>query len=354
MSIPRNTGDAVATLERWGSFRTFAEVPRGAVFYVVDRRVARLFPDVDALTKSAPRLLLTAGESAKTILTLGKILAAATFLPRGSHLVAVGGGTVGDVATVAAHLVKRGVHLVQVPTTLLAAVDSSLGGKGAIDLEASGRHYKNAAGVFHYAQETWIDEAFFTTLKPAQIREGLTEAWKMIVCLDAKLFDRYATRPKSLVETVRDARRLKSEICARDPYETKGVREVLNFGHTIGHVVESLSRFRVAHGDAVGLGIRAALDIGRLTSVTPEAVAERVESALTTRVGILTRKKLGDEMRRHRADDLFALLLADKKNRALGEIRMVLLERPGKTRLVTVPRAVFARAIPHWQAGTKP
>jgi 3-dehydroquinate synthase len=276
--------------------------------------------------------LVAAGEALKSMRALERLAPKLSSLPRGGTLVAVGGGTVGDLATVAAHLVKRGLELVQVPTTLLAAVDSSVGGKGALNVGG----VKNALGVFHYPARTLLCPEFFGTLSGAQRREGAAEALKMAVCLDAATWKRWAGRAPPTLEWVKTARRMKERVCASDPYERSGRRSLLNFGHTFGHVIESASGFRVRHGEAVALGMLCALDIGRALGVTPGALAEEVEAVLAVHTGA-TRPRLAQVLDGITPRQVEAWLGADKKSRG-GALRMVLLVRPGVARLVEVPR----------------
>ncbi|WP_141619024.1 3-dehydroquinate synthase family protein [Myxococcus sp. AB036A] len=343
--------------DRWGTFARLAKnLPEGSVA-VVDRTVAKLHPTlIPTLEARSPRAIiqLTGGESAKTFTALEKVLANGLALPRSGTLVAVGGGTIGDVSTVAAHVLKRGVRLVQVPTTLLAAVDSSVGGKGAVDMTVRGRVVKNPAGVFHYADEGWVCPEFFDTLSDAQRREGALEAWKMVVSLDAPLFRRYVRKPPALEKLVKDARALKERICAQDPYEHTGLRRVLNFGHTFGHVLESVSRFKLSHGDGVGLGMLLALDVGRHLGVTPEPVATEVEAALANGPGVQGRERAAALLRRAPMKDVRALLTADKKAGAKGELRMVLLTAIGATEVRDVDESSWRALWPAWAKGERP
>jgi 3-dehydroquinate synthase len=246
------------------------------------------------------------------------------------------------------------VRLVQVPTTLLAAVDSSLGGKGAVDLILRGRVVKNPVGVFHYADEAWICPEIFTTLSDAQRREGAIEAWKMAVCLDGPLFRRYARKAPALDKLVKDARRLKEGVCSQDPYEQTGLRRVLNFGHSFGHVLESLSRFKLSHGDAVGLGMLCALDVGRAMGVTPASVAEEVEQALHRGPGVLGRDRIAALVRRAPLGDVVELLAADKKAGKSGELRMVLLTGIGAFEVREVSEPTWRSLWPAWKQGLRP
>ncbi|MDC0706998.1 3-dehydroquinate synthase [Stigmatella sp. ncwal1] len=354
---PLPPGSYRPATDRWGSFsKLAARLPEGSLA-VVDRTVARLHPGlVPALEARRPRAIvqITGGERAKNFASLEKVLTGGLALPRSGTLVVIGGGTLGDVATVAAHLLKRGVRLVQVPTTLLAAVDSSLGGKGAVDLLARGRVVKNPVGVFHYADEAWICPEFFASLSDAQHREGAIEAWKMVACLDARLFRKYTRQPPPLDRLVKDARRLKESICAQDPYEQSGLRRVLNFGHSFGHVLESLSRFKLSHGDAVGLGMRCALDVGRRLGVTPEPVALQVEQALEQGPGVLGRDRIAALVQRASLKDVVTLLAADKKAGKSGELRMVLLTGIGAFDIRDVSEAEWRQLWPAWKKGIRP
>lgn len=343
--------------DHWGSFEKLSKrLPEGSVA-VVDRTVTRFHPGlIPALEARNPRAIIqiTGGERAKNFASLETVLAGGLSLPRSGTLLAVGGGTIGDVVTVAAHLLKRGVRLVQVPTTLLAAVDSSLGGKGAVDLTLRGRVVKNPAGVFHYADEAWICPEIFTSLSQAQHREGAIEAWKMVACLDGPLFRRYVRKAPTLEKLIKDARRLKESVCSQDPYEQTGLRRVLNFGHSFGHVLESLSRFKLSHGDAVGLGMFCALDVGRAMDVTPDKVATQVEEALRLGPGVLGRDRIAALLRRAPLNDVVELLAADKKAGKAGELRMVLLTGIGAFEVRDVSEATWRNLWPAWKQGLRP
>ncbi len=341
----------------WGTFESVVGRLPHPVAVLIDRRVERLHPKIARLLKRAApehRITLVAGEKAKTVGVLEKLLTAMHALPRSGALVCIGGGTLGDLATVGAHLHKRGIRLIQVPTTLLAAVDSSLGGKGALSAGA-GRHLvKNAMGVFHYAEETWLCPELFETLSEKQLREGRVEAWKMVATLDAGLWTSYRQKAPSLQKLVTDARGLKSRVCESDPYETTGVRQVLNFGHTFGHVLESVSGFRLSHGDAVGLGMLCALDVGRALRVTDESVAREIETGLFEGAGVLPRRVLGKWLNRQNPNSIETLLLADKKVDKTGRLQMVLVPEVGTHRLEPVERVTWQKLLPSWPRGLRP
>jgi 3-dehydroquinate synthase len=357
MSSSFGPGGYAPRADRWAPFTELVSGLAPGALAVVDARVAHLHPALISglqARKPVATLLLPAGERTKSLRALGKILAVSGKLGRHGTLVAVGGGTVGDLCTVAAHLIKRGVCLIQVPTTVVAAVDSSVGGKGAINLAAGGRELKNAAGVFHYAREAWLCSELFETLEARQRREGAIEAWKMVACLDAALWRQYRRRRPGLVPLIQGARRLKDGVCRRDPYERVGSRRVLNFGHTFGHVLESLSHFRVSHGDAVGLGMLCALDVGRALGVTSPSLAAEVEAGLREGPGILERGSLAKVLRRASPGDIAELLASDKKAGPAGELRMVLLGALGRAEVRHVPARMWRARLTAWRAGTLP
>lgn len=301
-----------------GRFETRARTLEGPVLAIADEKVLRLHPHVlRALAgQNITLVCLKAGERVKSLTTLERLTKSALNLPRKLTLLAIGGGTIGDVATVFAHTFKRGVgRLIHVPTTLLAAVDSSVGGKGAVNVAGT----KNVLGVFHAADEAWLCAELFTTLTQAQRREGRIEAWKMVVTLDAKRWSGWTKAAPSDDELVRTSRALKHSLVTKDPYETKGLRVVLNFGHTLGHAIESLSGYRVRHGEAVGLGILFALDVGVERGVTPRSVAQAVERSLPLARG--ARAQLAQWLEKRAA--LREVMRADKKG------GMILLRRPG-------------------------
>lgn len=343
-------GAAFETKDVWGAPASLVgALPKGSAV-LIDRRVARLHPKLRAaISRQRPSALveLTAGEGIKSFPTLSRVLAAMAALPRSGTLLAVGGGTLGDLATVAAHLHRRGITLIHFPTTLLAAVDSSLGGKGAVN--HLGR--KNAVGVFHNAAQVWLSDSLFTTLSPAQHREGLAEAFKMAACLSRADFEAFERKLPDTRELVEVARRLKRAVCEKDPFEQTGLREVLNFGHTFGHVIESLSRYRIRHGVAVGLGMVCALDVGRALGVTPSSLAARVERVLQERAQVGSRAELAKALSRHPASAAKAILASDKKASRPGEVRMVLLSALGETKTEAVAEQLWRGLYQRWQRG---
>ncbi len=334
------------TRDRWGSFSQLARGLPAEVFAIVDACVARLHPAVPLALRRVRWLPIQAGERAKRFAEVERLLEAAHGLSREGTLLAVGGGTVGDLATVAAHLHRRGVRLVLVPSTLLAAVDSSLGGKGAVNVSGA----KNAAGVFHEPAEAWICPELFETLGLPQLRDGFVEALKMAACLDPVLWRSARARHLSTRRIVREGRRLKRAICERDPLD-RGERRLLNFGHSFGHALEALSRHRLAHGAAVRLGVVCALDVGRALGVTPDEVAAEVQAGFEPLGDEPIRVELARWLRRTTARELRTLLSADKKTGADGALRMVLLAGVGAPLVRPVATSVWSSLLPAWRGG---
>lgn len=337
----------------WGPIPARLSSLKRACVVLVDERVLRLHPALAPAIQTANPLAtvpLKAGEGAKSLRTLERVSASMHALPRSGAILCIGGGTLGDMATVAAHLCKRGVDLIQVPSTLLAAVDSSLGGKGAVHVGKT----KNALGAFHYAAETWLCPELWTTLGKARTREGLTEAYKMAICLNPTIFSAWELAAPNLEDAVRQSRAMKETVCLQDPYDATGTRRVLNFGHTFGHVLETLSNFRISHGDAVGLGMLCALDVGEALGITSKPLSQRVTTALEHHVGILPRSRMAAVFSQHDDAAVGHILAADKKGAGATHVKMVLLEDVGATRAVDVPLQLWSRLAAAWRVGRAP
>ncbi len=248
-------------------------------------------------------------------------------MDRRSALVAVGGGVIGDLGGFVAATYLRGIPFVQVPTTLLAQVDASVGGKVAVNLPQG----KNLVGVFHQPRTVLIDPGVLRTLPPREFAAGLAEVIKYGVIRDADLFaflethlDRIRSRePAALERILVRSVAIKARVVEKDERELSGAREILNYGHTVGHAIEALTGYRkYLHGEAVAIGMdRAARLAERLGRLAPAAVSRQRD--------LLRRAGLPVEMPKLRAADLIAAVLRDKKTRD-GKARFVLPERIGK------------------------
>ena len=247
-------------------------------------------------------------------------------LGRDCAIVALGGGVVGDLGGFVAATFRRGVPYVQVPTSLLAMIDSSIGGKTGVDTPLG----KNLIGAFHQPKAVIADIQTLATLPPVQLAAGMAEALKHGAIHDATYFETMVAQKEAirscdadaLIATVRRSMEIKAEIVAEDEKES-GRRAILNFGHTIGHALEATHGYELLHGEAVAIGMLAEAKLGVLENVTEPNTVDRLKHALLefslpVSVG-------GSNVTRH---DIQQSLLQDKKNRG-GTVRFALLERLG-------------------------
>jgi len=290
------------------------------------------------------KILLPEGEAAKTWGWAGKVVGRLIErgLDRKGVVVALGGGTVGDVAGFAASVYLRGIRVIQVPTTLLGQVDSGIGGKAAVN-QARG---KNLIGSFHQPSLVVSDTSFLRTLPPREVASGLGEVVKYGVISDAALLARVEEKVDSLLRAdsgeltavVSRCSAIKARYVEADERDTRGIRAALNYGHTLGHAVETMSRHSVRHGEAVAIGMVAASRIAVRARLLKEADAMRQTSllralGLPTEVPDMSTTKLVRAMRK------------DKKAEA-GAIRFVLPTGIGKPPVVReIPEAEIVRAL---------
>jgi len=245
---------------------------------------------------------------------------------RDSAVIALGGGVVGDLAGFVAATYMRGIPFVVVPTSLLAMVDASVGGKTGLDTARA----KNSIGAFHHPRLVLIDPELLTTLPKAHLHAGLAEAVKTAAIQDAQRFAWIEAHAGALSggdldllsELIGACVTIKSTVVSLDPRET-GLRQILNFGHTAGHALESLAGLSLLHGVAVAAGMRVEARIGEAIGVTQPGTARRLDLALDA-CGV---PNLLDGS--VRATALLEAAASDKKNRA-GRARWVFLRRIGE------------------------
>jgi len=336
------------------------------VALVSNRRVlglygARAVASLRAAGFNVSHWLLGDGERFKTLRTAEACLRflSESKLERSDVVVALGGGVVGDLAGFAAALYMRGVSFVQVPTTLLAQIDSSVGGKTGVNT----REGKNLIGAFHQPSAVLVDTDALRTLPPRELTAGWCEAIKQGAVGDRRLFERTrkfladeARRkgPDEGKETLDDGRdeklariiaaqcAFKAKIVAGDEREDVGradarSRRVLNFGHTIGHALEALTNFRrFRHGEAVGYGMLAAGEISKRLGLLDESELESLRGAVRLAGPLPSASDLD-------AENIRGALRMDKKAVG-GSVRWVLLERVGRARIVD-GREVPARVV---------
>jgi shikimate kinase/3-dehydroquinate synthase len=292
----------------------------GRRFCVTDRNVGALYAsNLEAL---AATVAVKPGESAKTMAEAEHVLRelARAGMSRDDHVVALGGGVVGDLAGFCAHVYQRGVAVIQVPTTLVAQVDSAYGGKTGVDLPEG----KNYAGAYQLPAAVIADTSTLATLPAEELAAGFVELLKTGLLAGESLWDRVRSLdsldPDALGDLVFACARYKCEIVAADERDA-GLRAVLNLGHTVGHAIEAAGEYsRYRHGEAVGLGLLAAL---RLSGA--EALRAEVES-------ILTRHGLPVELDSAIGiEETLAALQRDKKRTSAG-VGFVLLSVPGEPR----------------------
>ena len=275
------------------------------------------------------RFAMPHGEAHKTLATWEKMLAflSEQGMTRADAVVALGGGVPGDVAGFAAASYQRGVDLVQIPTTLLAMIDSSVGGKTGVDLGG----LKNQVGAFHQPRLVLIDPDALSTLPAATLSDGAAEAVKYGVLGDTELFSRLSrggwTADAEWV--IERCVAHKAALVAADERDT-GSRQLLNLGHTLGHAIEKCSGFRFSHGQAVAVGMIYAARIARSMGLCGPEVEADIAAALTAG-GLPLSAPYG-------AAELAAAAMADKK-RAGGEITLVLPRAIGRCELRRVPAA---------------
>ncbi len=286
----------------------------------------------------ASRRLLARGEKAKSWKEISKLLAAMLErgLDRGSALVALGGGSVTDASGFAAAIYMRGIPWVSMPTTLLGQIDGGIGGKTGIDLEGG----KNLAGAFHPPFAVVCDAQFLDTLPRRERNSGLAEAIKFSLVRDPKLWRWICGHWEKFIAAdeavVRRAAIGKSRLVRRDPQEAEGLREILNFGHTIGHALESAAGLGpLRHGEAVLCGMRAALRLSRKCAMLSTESAESIDSVL---------RRLPAPRMRLKESAVLAALRKDKKARQ-GRLRFVLLKGVGRPVVQTPPEREIREAV---------
>ncbi|MBE2241119.1 MAG: 3-dehydroquinate synthase [Burkholderiaceae bacterium] len=332
-----------------GATSSYDGLPRAASAAIVsDTNVAPLYADrlheaLAARHRRVVRIDLPAGEVHKDWASLDAIFDAllAVHCDRKTLLYALGGGVVGDIAGFAAACYMRGVDFVQVPTTLLAQVDSSVGGKTAINHPRG----KNMIGAFHQPLRVVADLATLSTLPKREIAAGLAEVIKygpiadadFLAWLEAHIDALLALDAEALAHAVRRSCEIKAGVVAQDEREG-GLRAILNFGHTFGHAIETgLGYGEWLHGEAVGCGMVMAADLSVRLGLIDAAFADRL-TRLIARAGLpVVGPALG-------ADRYLELMRGDKKAEA-GAIRFVVIDAPGRASVRAAPDALVADVI---------
>ena len=331
-------------IDHAGELAAKALGPRRAVI-VSDDTVDELYGDRVQISFTysgfdVSRSTFPAGEGSKNLDTLGELLEfmAARRVTRSDVVVALGGGVTGDMAGFAAAVYARGIRFIQIPTTLLAAVDSSVGGKTAVDLKGG----KNLAGAFHQPSLVVTDTDVIRELPPEQLACGAAEIIKTAVLFDEALFERLEDGGwhDRMDEVIERCVAIKRDVVAEDEFDT-GARAYLNLGHTFGHAIEQCSRLAITHGQGVAIGTLMAAN----AAGCPDDMVLRLAACVRAN-GLSTHCAYGTR-------ELADAALADKK-RAGESITLVLPERIGKCRLEKRPvselRGLIERALERQEA----
>ncbi|EGO62378.1 3-dehydroquinate synthase [Acetonema longum] len=278
------------------------------------------------------KIVIPTGEASKSLAMLGELYRgfADAGLTRGDLVIAFGGGVVGDLAGFAAATYLRGIPYVQIPTTLLAQIDSSVGGKTAINLPQG----KNLAGAFYQPAAVLIDPAFLDSLPPRVLRDGMAEAVKYGAIADRDLFEQLAGY-RSREDFLRQAERviaiccrIKRDVVEEDEKDT-GRRMILNFGHSIGHAIEQVYQYQTyTHGEAVAMGMAQITEHSERIGLSRPGTTARIQAALRG-LGLPLRPAVWDKTA------LLAAMARDKKNTSDG-LQLVVLPEIGRADVIRV------------------
>ena len=299
---------------------------------VTDSTVVHLYEETvrKSLTEagfSVCTFVFPAGEASKNIHTLSHLLEflAKEEMTRTDMIVALGGGVTGDLAGFGAAVYLRGIPFVQIPTTFLAAIDSSVGGKTAVDLEAG----KNLAGAFYQPKLVLCDTDVLQTLPEVVFADGIAEALKYGVLGDAALFEKIAGGDfrQDLEEIIETCVSMKRDVVEEDEFDT-GKRQLLNLGHTFGHAIEQKSHFQMTHGHAVAIGMHLIAKAAEAKGIAEKGTAAAIAKALE-------QNQLPKETEFSPAE-VAEGTLGDKKRRG-GTIRFVFPKKIGACEIVKIP-----------------
>ena len=289
----------------------------GKYAVITDNNVYSLYKE--KINKNVPVIILEAGEASKNFDVLEDILnrLLKLGLDRSDTLAAFGGGVVGDITGFAASIYKRGINLIQLPTTLLAQVDSSVGGKTAVNLQGG----KNMAGTFYQPKRVIIDTEVLNSLDTRQYAAGMAEVIKYGYIASLSLYNNLLNNKIELENIIYECCSIKADIVENDPFD-KGERMKLNYGHTLGHAIETTAGYgKYLHGEAVALGVCLAAYLGERLNISPKGLYEQTKE--------LNKKyNLPNETDKALLAQALSLISADKKA-VHGIIHMILIDKIG-------------------------
>jgi len=333
--------DIVNELASWNEFSKY--------FIITDSNVKRLYAD-DFLRRLQTNkievhlLSVPSGEKSKTRRTKEQLEDKLLKLKadRYSLIIALGGGVIGDLAGFVAATFMRGISYIQIPTTLLSQIDSSIGGKVAVNHPLG----KNLIGAFYQPKKVYIDVETLNTLPKREFRNGMAEVIKYAAILDANLFSYLEDNNQkinihhksSILHLVQRCCKLKKMIVEKDEKET-GLRRILNFGHTIGHAIESLSKYKLSHGEAVAFGMVIEAKISAALGMLKQSDVERLRKVIEL---YKLPTKIPSKM------DMAKIIQStylDKKAQQ-GQVQYTLLKKIGKAAMsISVPRNIVERVL---------
>lgn len=349
VSVPGHSYDILIGRGLLGHSTSWAGLPAAAQAVIITNTTvgplyaAGLAAELRTRYRSVSTLELPDGEAHKSWETLNRVFdhLLGGGADRKTVLFALGGGVVGDLTGFAAACYMRGVPFVQVPTTLLAQVDSSVGGKTAINHPLG----KNMIGAFYQPHRVVCDLATLDTLPPRELAAGLAEVIKygpiadidFLEWIEARLDDLLARDPQALAHAVARSCEIKARVVGQDERES-GLRAILNFGHTFGHAIEAaLGYGQWLHGEAVGCGMVMASELSARLGLVDQGFVERMRRLLA-RAGLPIQAPAIDR------DRFMQWMRGDKKAEA-GEIRFVVIEAPGRARVQPAPDALVLDVI---------
>ena len=303
------------------------------IIVVTDSNVDRLYGNklVKILEKSrylVEKVVFLAGEENKNFTTLIDVQEQIidSGIKRGDLLIAFGGGVVGDLAGFAASTLYRGIDFIQIPTTLLSQVDSSVGGKVAVDTSRG----KNLVGSFYQPKLVLIDPNLLNTLEERELKSGMAEVIKYGAIYDEKFFN-YLMKKTNILEkievTIKRCCEIKAEIVEKDEFDL-GLRMILNFGHTLGHAIEKHYNYgEYTHGEAISIGMYDITKLGEKLGITKKGESQKIKEILL-KFGLPIEDKI-------KLEDLIEIIKTDKKNIS-GILNFIFLKNIGKVEIVKI------------------
>lgn len=298
--------------------------PNSRIVIITDTNVGNLYQNKLSNTfPSALALSISPGESSKKLASIKQLCTEILNdgITRSDIIIGVGGGVVTDIAGFVASIYMRGIPFISIPTSLLAMVDAAIGGKTGVDLDA-----KNILGTFYPAEFILIDPLFLNTLPDREFKNGLAEVIKYAAVLDSSLIDDLMKSEIDLIQVLEKSAKAKIDIVEKDLKES-GLRKVLNFGHTFGHAIESISKYELLHGEAISIGMMYANKVAQKMDKQSAETGEQIRS-------LLKQFKLPTEIPTGiKVEDLVEYIQKDKK-RSGNNITFIIAPEIGKYEMI--------------------